>query len=74
MTDVPRDFERIFCPMCGAAPSTLVHKGKDWALHDPAMLFHVVKCNVCKFAYLNPRPKPAILSRYYTETYAPYGR
>ncbi len=69
--NVPKGFELIDCPSCHSREFSLAQKGRDW--DSPASPeFHVVRCNACGLAYLNPRPTVEHLRTYYPDHYAPY--
>lgn len=64
--------EDVACDFCGACDSTLV-----WArLQDrdiPAdETFSIVRCRRCGLVYLNPRPTPEQIGRYYSPDYLPH--
>ena len=49
----------------------MVYTGKDWDGVTDAPL-HVVRCRACGFHYLNPRPGPGMIGKFYPDTYNPY--
>jgi SAM-dependent methyltransferase len=63
--------EYTFCNLCGADQTRALFKGKD-RLHSQPGEFNVVECQSCGLIYLNPRPVPRELSRYYPSDYRPY--
>lgn len=44
---------------------------RDYAFDGPGE-FPLVRCRQCGLMYLNPRPSPAQMDRYYPDTYLPY--
>jgi 2-polyprenyl-3-methyl-5-hydroxy-6-metoxy-1,4-benzoquinol methylase len=63
--------EKIKCDLCGADNFTILYQGVDRLHHLPGS-FPVVRCKQCELVYLNPRPDPLTLPRYYPEDYSPY--
>jgi 2-polyprenyl-3-methyl-5-hydroxy-6-metoxy-1,4-benzoquinol methylase len=70
---LPKGFEMINCPGCGADHWTFTYAGKDWIL-DPARTITIVRCVQCGLHFTNPRPDSEHIGEYYASTYAPYQR
>lgn len=60
-------FERIDCPVCDGSDNTLILKAKDYRFGLTGDIFNIVKCNVCDFTFLNPRPHEAVIQKYYPQ-------
>lgn len=60
--------EWVRCPLCDADRPQVVLWGEDRLLGKPGR-FWIVRCHVCNFIYLNPRPTAELLSEYYPEAY-----
>jgi len=65
--------ETVNCNLCGADDSELVLEGKD-RLHGIEGTFRLVRCRHCGLIYLNPRPEPDEMARYYPSDYIAYYR
>lgn len=61
--------ENISCPVCHGNSNRPVLNKKDRFKID-TRTFSIVRCEPCKFLYVNPRPRPDQLMQYYPETYA----
>jgi SAM-dependent methyltransferase len=59
------------CPICGNNQGRTVLSARDNLLGHPGT-FREVCCPGCGLLYLNPRPTPAEMPRYYTGEYAPH--
>ncbi|MBN1661684.1 MAG: class I SAM-dependent methyltransferase [Anaerolineae bacterium] len=59
------------CHSCGADDASFLFEGWD-RLHGQPGRFRVVGCRQCGLIYLNPRPTPAEIGRYYPQDYRPY--
>jgi len=68
MTD--RD-EKIPCPRCGAAESTIMFEGKDYLYGVPGDYF-VSTCRACGLMYQNPRPARERALELYPQDYGPH--
>jgi SAM-dependent methyltransferase len=64
-------FETVACPLCGCADATIALASRDLLYRQPGE-FNVVCCSACGHAYLNPRPTPDAIGRYYPADYAPF--
>ena len=63
--------ETIFCSLCGVDDAEHVLTLRDFAFDEPGE-FPLTRCRRCGLMYLNPRPSPAQMERYYPATYLPY--
>jgi len=63
--------EEVTCALCGVKDTRRVLTLRDFAFGVPGE-FTLVRCCRCGLMYLNPRPSPAQMSRYYPATYLPY--
>jgi len=54
------------CPACGSALHAAELRAEDPYSRDA---FEVVRCRECRLAYVNPRPTPEHLQRYYPDDY-----
>ncbi len=63
--------EETDCPVCGNNQGHAVLIARDNLLGHPGT-FREVLCPECGLLYLNPRPSPAEIARYYAGEYAPY--
>jgi len=63
--------ETIACPLCGSEASSPVVSTPDRTCGLPG-LFHVVRCQSCGHAYLNPRPTREALALCYPAGYSPH--
>ena len=61
--------ETVACDLCGEKRSEVVVRQRDLLHHVTPDEFSVVKCVNCGLLYLNPRPTPAEIGRYYPEQY-----
>ncbi len=64
MADPPAELEMVACGLCDSAAAELELEARDW-LHGSGETFHYVRCRNCGLVYLNPRPAPAAIGRYY---------
>ena len=58
---LPEELEEIPCDFCGARETAKQFIRKDG--------MRVVECAQCGLAYLNPRPKPEFITRFYDPDY-----
>ena len=58
--------DRIACDLCGAHETELVFRATDTNYHLPG-LFSIVRCRQCGLVYLDPRPGPHEIQRYYPD-------
>ena len=47
--------EYVKCNLCGSDRTKLLFTGRD-RLYDIAGTFNLVRCQVCRLVYINPRP------------------
>lgn len=59
------------CPLCSTPHKRTLKQLRDLAYH-PDELFNLVACPECGLQYINPRPAPSIIQRYYPDSYGPY--
>lgn len=70
-TVAANDLETTGCPLCGCERSQPYLKAADLLHHEPGE-FRVVRCVDCGHFYLDPRPTPESIGRYYPREYGPY--
>ena len=63
----------VNCNFCGADNAALIYEGHD-RLHGLPGNFQLVRCRRCGLIYLNPRPGPDEIARYYPSDYIAYYR
>lgn len=61
--------ETVACDLCGEKRSEVAVRQRDLLHHVTPDEFSVVRCLGCGLVYLNPRPTPADIGRYYPEQY-----
>jgi 2-polyprenyl-3-methyl-5-hydroxy-6-metoxy-1,4-benzoquinol methylase len=62
-------WEKIPCPLCFSGDEQLLLAVPA----EPAdTLYRLVRCRQCGLGYLNPRPTPVSISRFYPDDYKPY--
>lgn len=66
--------ETIACDLCGSGDHDLVLRLRDRLCGTTDLAFSLVRCRRCGLQYLNPRPAPETLGRYYPADYAPFNR
>jgi 2-polyprenyl-3-methyl-5-hydroxy-6-metoxy-1,4-benzoquinol methylase len=59
------------CNLCGSQRSEIIFTGPD-RLHESDEVFNVMECQECGLIYLNPRPGPNEIHRYYPADYQPF--
>ena len=59
------------CNLCGSADAQPFATGRD-RMHNQPGTFAFVRCTHCGLIYLNPRPDPVELARYYPDEYESY--
>jgi 2-polyprenyl-3-methyl-5-hydroxy-6-metoxy-1,4-benzoquinol methylase len=69
MSYVSQGWETTDCPLCGAQSDGEILRVQG-AQNDPD--YRLVKCSECSMGYLNPRPSPRVIGRYYSEDYEEY--
>ena len=65
------DLETVRCPLCGKDDYSAVLTGSDLLHHCPGE-FRIVRCAGCRHCFLNPRPTPAEIGRFYPDDYGPH--
>ena len=63
--------ESVACALCGADESETLLRGRDVRRGVPGG-FAIVRCRGCGLAYINPRPTPEGIDRYYPPDYEPH--
>jgi len=61
--------ESVECNLCGAADAKPLFRLRDYRLRVDDVEWTAVRCRACGLGYLNPRPTPAELARYYPGSY-----
>lgn len=61
--------ERVGCELCGSKEAVVVVRQKDLLHRVTDEEFTIVRCAACGLLYLNPRPAPAEIGRFYPEHY-----
>ncbi len=64
-------WEETPCPLCGRAEASRVCVAGD-LLHGLPGRFQLMRCRSCDHVYLNPRPTPDSIGRYYPADYSPH--
>jgi SAM-dependent methyltransferase len=64
-------WENVPCPLCGCRQSTARFFGSDLLYAMPGE-FQLVRCTDCGHHFLNPRPTPECIHRFYPEDYGPH--
>lgn len=65
------ELETVRCDLCAADEADELFVASDQRYGIPGD-FPVVRCRRCGLVYVNPRPTPAALARYYPATYRPH--
>lgn len=68
------ELEPIACDLCGADDAEPALHLRDLIHRTTDARFTLARCRRCGLRYLNPRPLPAQLERFYPEDYAPHRR
>lgn len=63
--------ETVVCELCHSASSRVAVRQRDLAHGVSDEEFTVVRCQGCGLLYLNPRPSPSEIGRYYPPQYYP---
>ncbi|NPV06461.1 MAG: class I SAM-dependent methyltransferase [Anaerolineae bacterium] len=66
--ELPEGFETTTCPLCGEPEGRVVVRRTDLNLAHQGT-FTVCRCARCGHHYLNPRPLPEVMSRFYQGDY-----
>ncbi len=62
--------EQVACDFCGEPKTEEVARQTDILHHTTEAVFTIVRCVGCGLQYLNPRPTPDEIGRYYAEHYS----
>lgn len=65
--------EKIRCDLCGADDAALFMEERD-RFFNRGEIFTLVRCRQCGLVYLNPRPTPEEMARYYPDEYVAFSR
>ncbi|MCA1961645.1 MAG: class I SAM-dependent methyltransferase [Desulfomonile sp.] len=65
--------ETVTCNLCGSDRHTVVYSMPD-RLFNPEEFFTVVECKECGLGFVNPRPTPKEIGKYYPAAYYNYFR
>jgi len=65
------NLERPVCNLCGHNAADVLFRQRDSLTREPTE-FAVVQCRGCGLVYVNPRPAPAEMSRFYTSDFVSY--
>lgn len=61
--------EHTTCNLCGGDDAQLLYRLADYRLWTDELEWNVVRCRGCGLGYLDPRPTPEELPRYYPAAY-----
>jgi 2-polyprenyl-3-methyl-5-hydroxy-6-metoxy-1,4-benzoquinol methylase len=61
--------ETVACNLCGADDARPLFRLRDYRLRVDDIDWNAVRCRRCGLGYLNPRPAPDEIGRYYPERY-----
>jgi SAM-dependent methyltransferase len=64
--------ETVACDLCGSTRQTVVYQTSD-RKYFPHEIFRVVECDECGLGFVNPRPCPAGMAKYYPPEYYEQG-
>lgn len=68
-------FESIVCPICGSKKYSAEFSSRDQRYGAGSDLkFNIVKCKICNFKFLNPRPKEESIGLFYKMDFHKPGR
>jgi len=62
------EVENVPCELCGADEPELLFTARDTLCGIPGV-FRIVRCQLCRLVYLNPRPKREMVGRLYPAHY-----
>lgn len=65
--------ETVACNLCGSTRHAVVYTMPD-RLYYPEKMFTIVECQDCGLGFVNPRPSPAEIGKYYPESFYDYFR
>jgi len=68
-TDVP---EEVSCNLCGSDDARRLYVLRDYRFFVDDLEWPLVQCRRCGLGYLNPRPTPGEIGRYYPDEYFTY--
>jgi SAM-dependent methyltransferase len=57
--------ELVACPLCGGSRHKKLFERRDLTHHVTDQFFAIVRCRDCGFVFVNPRPSPTEIARYY---------
>ena len=61
--------EHVACPLCGVREHKLLFRRPDHTHEVSTEKFSVVRCRGCSFVFVNPRPSPAEIHKYYPKEF-----
>jgi SAM-dependent methyltransferase len=61
--------ETVGCNLCGSSASKHLYRLRDYRLRIDHVEWNVVRCRACGLGYVNPRPTPDEIGRYYPADY-----
>lgn len=61
--------EEVPCNLCGSNDAKLLFRLRDYRLRVDEVDWNVVQCLRCGLGYVNPRPTPGEIARYYPPSY-----
>lgn len=61
--------EHVTCNLCGTSDARPLYRLRDYRLRVDDHEWQIVRCRRCGLGYLNPRPAPEEVSRYYPSSY-----
>ncbi len=70
----PPEVEWVACDLCGADDAEPIRTLRDLIHQTTGEQFTLSRCRCCGLRYLNPRPIPSQLDRFYPAAYTPHRR
>jgi SAM-dependent methyltransferase len=61
--------ETVACNLCGSTDTRLLYRQPDYRLRVDDLEWNVEICRTCGLGYINPRPTPTEIRRYYPQSY-----
>jgi SAM-dependent methyltransferase len=61
--------ETVRCNLCGADDAKELYRRSDYRFEVDGVEWPLVQCRQCSLAYLNPRPAPSAIWRYYPKRF-----
>jgi SAM-dependent methyltransferase len=61
--------EHVPCNLCGTDAPKVLYRSRDYRLRVDDIVWSVVRCTECGLGYLDPRPTPEEIKRYYPPQY-----